>query len=297
MRSNTREKQWSRVGRLESDLNPPLGVRTCMGQTCFRAVCVLSLVVAGFQASAASAMVTARVCLADEVTPLAPADPNVPEVYRDIMVGTRLTIFITSDTAKPCRVKFWLSWETERQGALSPRGYDESIGNYVGSCLPAAGERALVTMYRDDLGVGVDLLPAWNATAGDLFILDYGAVNTGVCTIGLYALSAVPIPVVISQEPPDPPPFEATLIQVLSFHHVPSRDFDGDTLVNFVDYASLAGLWGQSVVSDPNAAVAADLNGDERVDVRDLALFGEYWLERTQAVGLSPEPNEIDSVP
>jgi hypothetical protein len=66
-------------------------------------------------------MVTARVCLADEVPPLAPADPNVPEVYRDIMVGTRLAIFITSDTAKPWRVKFWLSWENERQGVLWPR--------------------------------------------------------------------------------------------------------------------------------------------------------------------------------
>ncbi len=167
----------------------------------------------------------------------------------------------------------------------------------MGSCLPAAGERALVTVSREDLGVGVDLLPAWNATAGDLFILDYGAVNTGDCTIGLYALSAVPIAVVVSQEVPDPPPFEATLIQVLSFHHVPSRDFNGDTLVDFVDYASLAGLWGQSVASDPNAAVAADLNADERVDVRDLALFSEYWLERTDAVPSAPEPNEIDSVP
>jgi hypothetical protein len=154
-----------------------------------------------------------------------------------------------------------------------------------------------VTVSREDLGVGVDLLPAWNATAGDLFILDYGAVNTGDCTIGLYALSAVPIAVVVSQEVPDPPPFEATLIQVLSFHHVPSRDFNGDTLVDFVDYASLAGLWGQSVASDPNAAVAADLNADERVDVRDLALFSEYWLERTDAVPSAPEPNEIDSVP
>jgi hypothetical protein len=268
-----------------------------MNQTCPNALAVFSLVLAGLLTSAASAKVSARVYLADEMTPLALADPNVPEIYRDIMVGTKLTIIISSDIAEDWDGALWLSQENWAKGTLSSRGYDEHSRNYRGSCLPAAGNHPAVSIRVNSSGLKFDLFSGPNAVAGEWFILDYGALNSGVCNIGLYAFSADAVPGVVSQELPPPPPFEADLIQVLCFHHVPSRDFNGDTLVNFVDYTCLAGLWGETVVSDPNAVVAPDLNADGRVDVRDIALFSEYWLERTEAVQPAPESDEMDSMP
>ncbi|HPC94651.1 MAG TPA: hypothetical protein PLU87_06915 [Sedimentisphaerales bacterium] len=269
-----------------------------MGRTHFSAMCALSLVLVAFHTSSALAKVWARVCLADEVTPLALADPNVPEVYRDIMVGTRLTIFITSDTAERWDGALWLSQENWARGGLSARGYDQQSRNYRGSCLEAAGNLSAVNIRVNSSGLKFDLFCGPTAGAGEWFILDYTSSAVGTCNIGLYAFD-VGDNIAINPDPwiDDPPPFEANLIQVLSFRHVPSRDFNGDTLVNFVDYACLAGLWGQSVASEPNAPVAPDLNADGRVDVQDVGLFGEYWLERTEVVRPAPEPAEMDSMP
>lgn len=284
------------LGRPGFDLNAPfLGDWTCMSRTRFIAMCVLSLLVAVLQTSAASAKVWARVCLADEVTPLALADPNVPEVYRDIMVGTRLTIFITSDTAEVWDGELWLSQEDWAIGNLSGRGYDPQSRNHIGSCLQAAGTNPAVTMRVNSSGVYYSLRCWRSVIAGDWFVFDYSPIAGGICCIGLYTYGAGTSP--DPRYDPDPPAFEADLIQVLSFHHVPSRDFNGDTLVNFVDYASLAGLWGEIFVSEPNAPVAPNLDGDGRVDARDMALFGEYWLERTEAVRPAPDPNEMDFMP
>jgi hypothetical protein len=80
-------------------------------------------------------------------------------------------------------------------------------------------------------------------------------------------------------------------IQTLSFTHVPSRDFNGDTIVNFQDLALLASHWGSK--ADPNSPDAAfDLNADRRIDLGDLALFSEYWLERTDCSKAATNPNK-----
>ena len=47
--------------------------------------------------SGASGELSTRVCLADVNTPLELADPKVPFIYRDIMVGTKLTIIVDSN--------------------------------------------------------------------------------------------------------------------------------------------------------------------------------------------------------
>ncbi|MHC4736714.1 MAG: hypothetical protein ACYTDW_20005, partial [Planctomycetota bacterium] len=47
-------------------------------------------------ASVAAGKVSTRVCLADGNTPFPPVDSNFPHVYPDIMVGTRLTIIVSS---------------------------------------------------------------------------------------------------------------------------------------------------------------------------------------------------------
>ena len=69
-------------------------------------------------------------------------------------------------------------------------------------------------------------------------------------------------------------------IETLAFTHVPSRDFNGDTVVDFKDLALLASHW--DLNADPNSPDGPfDLNADGRIDLGDLALFSEYWLERT----------------
>jgi hypothetical protein len=261
----------------------------------------LSAILVGLLASTCSAQVSAHACLTDETTPLALADPNVPDVYRDIMVGTRLTILITSGIESSWSGALWLSRPNLDSAVVSARGYNPASrsGNYEGSCLPAAGMDALVTDYMDTAGLSFDLLSSRDATAGPWFVLDYHALSVGTCSIGLYdyAPSGDVGPDPNPYDPGDPPPFQANLLQVLSFHHVTSRDYNDDALVNFADFAILAQHWRQTLVSGPNETRALDLNADERIDVFDLALFSQYWLERTAAVSPEPDPGDPDAVP
>jgi hypothetical protein len=65
--------------------------------------------------------------------------------------------------------------------------------------------------------------PALLCLPGDWFVIDYYAEQVGACDVGLYNLSvgySVPI-------------------ETLAFTQVPSRDFNGDTVVNFKDLALL----------------------------------------------------------
>lgn len=258
----------------------------------------VSLVVAGFLASTASARVWADVYLSDEVTPLPLADPNIPDVYRDIMVGTRLAIFISSDAGAFWNGLVWLPSEDGARGSISGRGYNSDSRNHEDSHLIAAGKYALVTEYMDAAGQYLDLLCSWNATPGEWFVFDFDALAVGTCTLGLYAYGpSDPNSSELDPELADPPPFEANLLQVLSFQHVPSRDYDSSTLVDFVDFAMLARQWHGLAVPEPNAPLSHDLNADDWVDARDMALFSEYWLERTQAMAPGADPNVAVAVP
>ena len=62
------------------------------------------------------------------------------------------------------------------------------------------------------------------AYPGDWFVVDYYAEQVGICTVGLYGSLAG------SQVPS----------QTLFFTHIPSRDFNHDTMVDFKDFARLA---------------------------------------------------------
>jgi len=58
--------------------------------------------------------------------------------------------------------------------------------------------------------------------------------------------------------------------------------FQWRTVVDFQDLALLASSWGSIITSDANSPVSGlDLNADGCIDLADLSLFGEYWLERT----------------
>ncbi len=245
---------------------------------------LLWLVLIWVSASPTVAAVCVDVYRADEKTPLALADPNSPGVYRDIMVGTRLALFITSDTAGIWDGQLWLSAESATVGAVYGRGYNPKSPsrNHEGSCLKAAGRNPHVNIHAGPEGVSVSLLSAWDALAGEWFVLDYEARAVGRCNVELYTIR-ISSDVVGTPDPyiDDPPAFELDLTQSLTFNHVPSRDFNADDVVDFGDFARLAAGFGAAASPDPNESIPFDLNTDCRVDMLDVAAFSDYWLERT----------------
>jgi len=171
----------------------------------------------------------------------------------------------------------WDDWE-RGQGTLSARGYDKRSNNYEGSCLPAAGRPPDAQVwYRERLaGVGFDVIVDWFSGAGNWFIFDYHAERVGTCHVELY----------------DQPSNFAVPAQTLNFNHVPSRDFNGDTIVDFQDLALLASCWASTVPADANSpARGFDLDTDGCIDLADLSLFSEYWLERTDCSRPVADPN------
>jgi len=236
----------------------------------------------------------------DETTPLALADPNLPGVYQDIMVGTRLVIVVSSDTGGYWLGQLRLSWDNAEFATLSGRGPRIApnliVPDYRDSCLEAAGTEAHAWDFSGPEGIGLEFTTTHDlgkpdvrpAVPGDWFIFDYHAERVGSCDVSLYEFP----------DSLDVPVQTFVPVQTLSLTHVPSRDFDGDTVVNFEDFILLAGYWHRTVDPDPNSREAVfDLNSDSRVDTDDLALFSEYWLERTDCndavVGSNSSPSDI----
>lgn len=56
-----------------------------------------------------------------------------------------------------------------------------------------------------------------------------------------------------------------------------SADFNGDGVVNFLDYAALANAW-LTRAGMPNYNEAYDLYDDNNIDILDLAVFAQDWL-------------------
>jgi hypothetical protein len=258
-------------------------------------------------ASTAWAAVSAHVFKADEQTPLPWLDPNTPDVYQDIMVGTRLTIFIISDQPGGWDGHLWHSHENEAIGGVSGRGKDPNPC-YEGSLLPAVVKMrsACVRDTNNRDGVGLHLACGRDAVPGEWFVVDYHAKALGTCPLGFYAIEHTD-----PNEHPDgfnpvfdllePPPSQSVGLQALLFHHVPTRDLSLDSIVDFHDFALLASAWQthatdpnqlEEISPDPNAPPSADLNADRLVDATDLAMFSAYWLERTDVNLPTSEPNE-----
>jgi len=220
-------------------------------------------VLAAAFASGVWAGVSVDVYSCDGQTPLAPLDSNVPHVYRDIMVGTRLVLVVRSTAGGPWSGSLDIMRDDWDRGGLVGRGFnpDSLTLNYEGSCLQAAGDRSTVSFYEVPLSLGFDLQAHRTAVAGDWFVLDYHAWKAGPCNVDLYDYGlAFDVPVATH-----------------AFNHVPSRDYDGDGIVNFYDFGLFSRSWRR-----PAGALqeASDLNGDARVDIGDLILFSDYWLER-----------------
>jgi hypothetical protein len=206
--------------------------------------------------------VSTRVCLADG-TPLEPIEVNLPIIkYPDIMVGTKLTIIVDSNVAE-----YWWGGAlvTEETDILYGRNCDEY--ECPGSCLPAAGDFAY-TVRIEYPGYGFEFCGGEEPNEGDWFIFDYSAKDIGNCNVAFYDYD------VSVTEP----------VYILTFNHVRTRDFDQDTEVDFRDYAILASHWQETDCNAPNSnwCEGTDLDINGSIDVNDLMLFCEYWLEKTE---------------
>jgi hypothetical protein len=231
--------------------------------------------------SPAPATITADVYLSDGNTPLALRDPNVPHVYRDVMVGTKLTIIVSSNSLKGTG-SIGMSWEDWAKGRLTARGFDESTRYCDGSCLPAAGCNADVIYTPDSSMTMYCFFPGTSRVyPGRWFIFDYLAKSVGTCTITVGDATSKPL-----------------VATTLTLNHVPSRDFNGDTVVNLKDFALFANYWRRGADSDCNSVPCQfDLNADGRLDAADLSLFRAFWLERTDANAPLIDPNALKQRP
>ncbi len=209
------------------------------------------------------AQVSTRVCLADGSTLLELADPCIPFVYRPVMVGTHLTIIISSDSDG-----YWGGGET----SIWDENRDYGILSGV-TQLPAAGEMAFFWHFEESEEVDGQFHDANGfrfsgdeaAVAGDWFVIDYIATDVGFSSVVFYDWDV---------------DFFNPLYQ-MSFTHVRTRDFNDDGIVNFADFAVLGSNWRRTDCVEPENCSGADLDADGFVDVTDLKLFAEYWLGKT----------------
>jgi hypothetical protein len=218
-------------------------------------------------ATIATGEVSTRVCLADGNTPFEPNNitPTLIE-YPAIMVGTKLTIIVSSDVNECWGVdggSLAIEGAYRDYGVLSARG--PKVGeDWSGSHFPAAGNEATVVWWPDnefDLYTG-----STGIQAEDWFIIDYNAIYIGTCNVGFYDRN-------INWGYP---------IYYLKFSHVRTRDFNKDTRVDLADFAILTSYWQENGCNDPNWCEGTDLDTNGTVDANDLMLFADYWLERTE---------------
>jgi hypothetical protein len=228
---------------------------------------LLALVATFSIVSTALGGISTRVCLADGNTPLELADPNIPFVYRDIMVGTKLTIIVNSDANGYWEGGLFVQGEDRKYGVLSARDYNAVTLDWEGSRLDAASNEARVFDCVDEVRSGFDLYGHRDAIAGDWFIIDYTATGVGECSVGFYDYNR-------------PGGMDYPIYEMV-FFHVPTRDFNDDTIVSFIDFAILASYWQVADCSDPNMCAGTDLDNNDSVDIDDLILFCDYWLEKT----------------
>ena len=216
----------------------------------------------------AMAEVSTRVCLADGNTPLELADPNVPLVYRDIMVGTRLTIIVHSTVGGKWDSDLSIEGQYLDYGLLSARDFNDAntVLDWEGSRFEAAGYGARVRDWEEAGVCGFMLDGHTSATPGDWFIIDYLATKVGTCEVAFYDRS-------VSWENP---------VCHLAFSHVATRDFDEDTQVGFADFAVITSYWDVVDCYEPIWCKGADLDTDGDVDVDDLIMFADYWLATTE---------------
>jgi len=212
------------------------------------------------------------------------ADGETPFDGNDIIVGTELTIIVSSDSNDYWSGGLFIAGQDRALGTLAARDYDPNTRDWTGSHYEDAGDLPRVTAWKDSEIWGFDLYTFYpvdgnsnnNSTvAGDWFIIDYYADEVGDCNVGFYDYN-------ISWDDPN---------YCIGFSHVPTRDFNNDKTVNLLDYAVLASYWLVEDCNDTNWCDGADLDLDGDVDFDDLGLFVEYWPWRSPHTEPEEDPN------
>ena len=245
-----------------------------------------SLMVTHFNASVVMKMILylltflfceAAIALGDVSLSIYEADGTTPFDSRNIIIGTKLTIIISSDSVDYWSGGVFLAGDNRGLGVLSARGWDPNTLDWAGSRTEAAGTMATVWKYYDSWLWGCDVYTdSYDVEAGDWFILDYEATAVGDPNFGFYDYS----------QGWDEP------VSTVTFTQVPSPDFDDDGVVNFVDFAHFSLYWLESDCQETSWCWGADLNTDTVVDMQDLALFSDYWLWGAPDTEPPVDPNE-----
>jgi hypothetical protein len=190
------------------------------------------------------------------------ADGITPFDGHDIMVGSKLTLIVSSDSDNYWSGGLFIAGADRALATLSARDSDPNIRDYTDSHYEDAGDMARVTSWKDSDIWGFDLYGSdINAVAGDWFVIDYKATGVGDPNIGFYDYSN-------SWDEPN---------LLLTFHHDPTRDFNRDEKVDISDYAILASWWLDEDCNEPNWCGGTDINRDSWVDMVDFVLFEKYW--------------------
>jgi hypothetical protein len=210
--------------------------------------------------------ISLRLNLTDSNIPVPLCDPCVPNVYCNIMAGTKLSIIISSDAGGYWGGGLFIAGTDRDYGVLSGRDYNDTTLDWQGSRFEKAGAMAVVWDSQEDLKSGFILSTDNDAVAGDWFVIDYLATNIGDCNVGIYD---------------DNYSIDEPLYEVL-LHQVRTRDFNNDTIVNFTDLAIFASYWLQTTCSNPDWCGGCDLNTNGDVDPDDVILFSSFWLKNTK---------------
>ena len=197
---------------------------------------LLVLILAFGMVPIAAGQITANVYEDDGETPF--------DCNNNIMVGTELTIIVSSDSNDYWGGGLFIEGQDRAFGTLAGRYYDPNTRDYTGSHFEDAGDFAKVTSWKDSLIWGFDLYTFYpvdsnsdsNSTApGNWFIVDYKADEIGDCNVGFYDYDA-------NWDEPN---------YLITFSHVPTRDFNGDKIVNMLDYALFASYWRTTDCNEP----------------------------------------------
>jgi hypothetical protein len=206
-----------------------------------------------------------------------------------VMVGTKLPIVVLSDSNDFWSGGLFIEDQNRAYGLLEGRGCDPNrllydpnrsgsvpklvqyFEDFRDSHSAIAGESARVTAWEDSSIQGFDLYTTEindsNFIAGEWFLIDYEAKETGDCNIAFYDYS-------ISWTIPQ---------QYIKLTNVPTRNlnYDPNQHVDFIDYTIFSSKWGDISCVEPNWCQGADLDRDGYVDYNDLGLFVDYWLWNT----------------
>jgi hypothetical protein len=228
--------------------------------------------------------VTVQVYRADGLTPF--------DCNNDVMVGGKLCLVVSSDSNDYWSGGLFISGEDRNFGILLGTGYNPTTRDYTGSHFQAAGELSRVTDWDDSLISGFDLYTFYlvdtnsfddSTVAGDWFIIDYRAEQTGQCNIGFYEYFE------------DYADTWNEPAKIITLSQVATRDLDSDGKVDFNDFALFSNEWMKTNCAEHSYCNGADLDFDGDVDCNDLELFDRFWLWGTYEK-TSENPNKGQNI-